>query len=41
MIHTNEMMAITQPHNEGPAKVWISAGSNYNEVSRGIASNVP
>jgi SAM-dependent methyltransferase len=40
MIDSNEMMTVIQPHNERPAKVWSSGGSNYNEVSRGIADSI-
>ena len=40
MIYTNDMMTTIQPHNERPAKVWSSGGTNYNEVSRGIADSI-
>lgn len=40
MIHTDEKMAIIQPHNERPAKVWSAGGDNYNAVSRGIADSI-
>ena len=40
MINTSEMMTFIQPHNERPAKVWSAGGTNYNEVSRGIADSI-
>jgi SAM-dependent methyltransferase len=40
MIDTNEMMTFIQPHNERPATVWSAGGSNYNEISRGIADSI-
>lgn len=40
MIYTNEMMSVIQPHNERPAKVWSSGGSNYNAISNGIADSI-
>ena len=29
-----------QPHNERPAAVWSSGGTQYNEISRGIADSI-
>ena len=29
-----------QPHNERPAAVWSSGGSNYDQISRGIADSI-
>ncbi len=40
MIRTQEMTAVIQPHNERPAKVWSAGGSNYNDISRGIADSI-
>jgi SAM-dependent methyltransferase len=40
MIRTQEMTAVVQPHNERPAKVWSAGGSNYNDISRGIADSI-
>src|SRR5215204_3439274 len=40
MISTGDMMTFIQPHNERPAKVWSAGGTNYNEVSRGIADSI-
>ena len=40
MINTSDMMTFIQPHNERPAKVWSAGGTNYNEVSRGIADSI-
>ena len=39
MIRTEET-AVIQPHNERPAKVWSAGGSNYNDISRGIADSI-
>src|SRR4051812_3314895 len=40
MIHANEIKTTIEPHNERPAKVWSSGGSNYDAVSRGIADSI-
>ena len=40
MIRTQETTTVIQPHNERPAKVWSSGGSNYNDISRGIADSI-
>lgn len=31
---------VIQPHNERPAAVWSSGGSEYDEISRGIADSI-
>src|SRR4029077_10567281 len=36
MINTSAV----QPHNERPAAVWSSGGSNYDRISRGIADSL-
>jgi SAM-dependent methyltransferase len=40
MIRTSDLATAIQPHNERPAKVWSSGGSNYDDISRGIADSI-
>lgn len=40
MAKSTDLVSAIQPHNERPAKVWSAGGSNYNDISRGIADSI-